>query len=247
MFNSIINHVIIFNKDVIFVNTRNKTIIKVISIFFFYCFFSLFVKYIISLFGIDINNLSINTTIIISIITSLIQMGVLYIIYRKEINNSIKDFIKNFKEYMMFGSKIWIIGVLVMFLSNYIINSFYIPIATNESVIHSLTLALPLYMIFSSLIFTPFIEEIIFRVLPRELFKDDVLYIIMCGLIFGFVHSLAGLTGETLIELVYIIPYGAVGAAFAYMYAKKKNIFIPIVFHLIHNSIILSFYLLELL
>lgn len=221
--------------------------IKVFSIFFLYIIFTSLIEYIIKLLGININDLSIRYSIIISVISSLLLMFILYIIYRKELNSSIKDYIKNFKEYFMFGSKIWIIGLLVMFISNAIICKYYKPISTNETVIHSMALSLPIYMTFSTLIFTPFVEEIIFRKLPRELFNNKIIYIITCGLVFGLIHSLAGLTSDNLFELIYIIPYGALGAAFAYMYAKKENIFIPITFHFLHNAIIVIYYLFELL
>ena len=43
--------------------------------------------------------------------------------------------------------------------------------------------------------------------------------------------------------MLYIIPYGLFGSVFAYMYSKTKNIFVPMTFHFIHNTVlvILSF------
>ena len=39
-------------------------------------------------------------------------------------------------------------------------------------------------------------------------------------------------------DLLYILPYGALGGAFAYILTKKNNILIPITFHMLHNGII---------
>jgi len=41
----------------------------------------------------------------------------------------------------------------------------------------------------------------------------------------------------TLIDLVYIVPYGALGFAFALSYDKTKTIYSSIAMHMIHNTI----------
>ena len=90
-------------------------------------------------------------------------------------------------------------------------------------------------MIFSTIIYAPFVEELIFRKSIRDIIDNDYLYIIISGLTFGFVHTLAG---STLQELIYIIPYGALGSCFAIMHVKTKNIYTSMTFHMIHNAIV---------
>jgi len=88
----------------------------------------------------------------------------------------------------------------------------------------------------SSVILAPFSEEITFRYAVKKIFKNKWLYIIFSGVIFGFLHAISGIeTAKDLIDLVYIIPYGALGSAFAYVYSKTDNICLPILGHMCHN------------
>ena len=58
----------------------------------------------------------------------------------------------------------------------------------------------------------------------------------MSALIFGLLHVIFSF--NTWYDFLYVIPYGALGGAFSYILTKKNNIFIPITFHVLHNSII---------
>ena len=43
---------------------------------------------------------------------------------------------------------------------------------------------------------------------------------------------------KTFTDLLYIIPYGALGATFAYAYYKTDTVFTTVTFHIIHNTIL---------
>ena len=60
----------------------------------------------------------------------------------------------------------------------------------------------------------------------------------MSGLLFGIAHNL-DVIGKT--DMIYIIPYGIFGSIFAYTYVKTKNIYVPMTFHFIHNTILVIF------
>lgn len=217
---------------------------KVIFIFLFYLLYNSLIVFILKKYGINITQLSVNEKIFINIGIYISLMLILYLIYRKDINKNIKDYIKNFKDYFKFGFKYWIIGLVIMILSNIVISYYYPGNSNNENLIFNYTMAYPLFMVFSSIIFAPFVEEIIFRKSLKELFTNDIIYIIVCGLVFGLAHTLAG-TSTT--ELFYVIPYGAVGCMFAYIYSKTDNIFVSMTFHTIHNAIITGYYLILLM
>ena len=55
------------------------------------------------------------------------------------------------------------------------------------------------------------------------------------------------LSANNLVELVFLIPYSSLGCVFAYMYYKTNNIFVPMTFHMVHNTIIVINYLLMLI
>lgn len=186
-------------------------------------------------FGIDITtyNTSIKYQILIGIDLSF--MFILFLLYRKTLLKDISIYFKNFIKNISTGTKYWIIGLCIMMLSNIII-SYYLPGGSaNEEAVQSVIKQAPIYMIFSTIIYAPFIEELIFRKSIRDIIDNDYLYVIISGLTFGFVHTLAG---STIQELVYIIPYGALGSCFALMYVKTKNIYTSMAFHMIHNAII---------
>ena len=52
------------------------------------------------------------------------------------------------------------------------------------------------------------------------------------------------LSASSIVELVFLVPYSALGCAFAYMYYKTDNIFVPMSFHMMHNTIIVLNYIL---
>ena len=128
-----------------------------------------------------------------------------------------------------------------MIISNIIISFFIEGNSTNETLIREYINIMPIYMIFSSCIYAPFTEEMVFRKSLRNCFNNKVLYILLSGLIFGSMHLLSA---SSIVELVFLIPYSALGCAFAYMYSKTDNIFVPMSFHMMHNTIIVLNYIL---
>ncbi len=126
-----------------------------------------------------------------------------------------------------------------MFVSNLII-TIAIPgaMAKNQEAVVEIFKVAPLYMYISAVIISPLLEELIFRLSIRNVFKKDLLFIIISGLVFGIAH-VAG-SFENWYDLLYIIPYSIPGFAFAYTYTKTKNIFVPVGLHLIHNGIMMA-------
>lgn len=221
-----------------------KKILNFILIFLLYFIYDQLIITILNKIGIDISSLNVNGKIIISILINLSLMIILYLIYIKDINKDFKDYKNNFKKYFSSNFKYYIIGLLGMIISNIIISYFISGNSTNENIIKSYINNYPIYMVFSTCIFAPFTEEIIFRKSFKNCFNSNIMYIILSGILFGFLHTISG---NSLKELLFIIPYGSLGSAFAYMYCKTNNIFVPITFHLIHNSIIVFNYILLLI
>lgn len=223
--------------------TKLSKILKTIFIVLLYFLFDSLFIYLIEYLKIDYINLSINYKILLMILCDLLLMLILYLIFHKDINNDIKDYKNNFQSYFSFGLRWWMIGITIMFISNLVISYFVPSGATNEILVEQAINKLPWYMFFSSVIYAPFVEEIVFRKNVREMFPNDFIYVLISSLLFGFIHIISA---TTKLELLFIVPYGALGAIFAYIYTKTKNIFVPITFHMIHNFIIVSIYILRL-
>lgn len=210
-------------------------ILLTICLFVAELLYSYCVVLVLQHFGIDITTYSNTLKYQIIIGIDLSFMFILFLLYRKTLLKDITLYIKYFIKNISTGTKYWIIGLCIMMLSNIIISYYFPGGSANEEAVQNIIKQVPIYMVFSTIIYAPFVEELIFRKSIRDIIDNDYLYIIISGLTFGFVHTLAG---STLHELIYIIPYGALGSCFAIMHVKTKNIYTSMTFHMIHNAII---------
>lgn len=208
--------------------------LKTTIVILLYLCFSMYIVKFLKIIGIDYTNLKINYKLTILTISDFLLIIAYFLLYYKDYKENLKNFKKNFKEYFKFGLKYWLIGLFVMIFSNIIISLYFPGGSSNENGIQSLIKFFPIYMFISSSICAPIIEETIFRKSIRTIVENDILYIFLSGFIFGFVHTLAG---NSIDQLLYIIPYGFIGSCFAYMYFKTNNIFVSMTFHFIHNFI----------
>lgn len=213
-----------------------------IGLFIMDVLYSAIVIMLLKYFGFNVLNLNNNLKCISLIIIDISFMFILYLIYRKELNSEFKKYFKNFGENFFFGLKLWLLGLVLMIASNIIIQLIYPSVATNEQAVQESLKALPLYTAFASCILAPFAEEIIFRKCLSKVFKNSFIFIIISGLLFGLAHTITEIGTN---QMLYIIPYGLFGSIFAYMYYKTKNVFVPMTFHFIHNTLLVILSLLS--
>lgn len=161
---------------------------------------------------------------------------VFIIIYRKLLFKDIKDFKKNGKLYIDKNFKYYIFGLIAMIISNFIISSF-IPLPTNELKNRTIFNNLPIYSLISCVICAPIIEELMLRVPLKDAFKHNFLYYFISSFIFGSLHLLSA---SSLVELLYIIPYSALGFSLAVIYQKSNNVYTNMFYHGLHNLISLT-------
>lgn len=198
----------------------------------------------LSMFGIDYNNFSYNGKILYIVICSVLFLLFMIFIYRKDLITNAKNFFnKNFISNLEVPVKYWLVGLLVMIGSNFFISIITNgSIANNEESVRELIDMMPLYMIFQIIIYAPITEELIFRKSIKNIFNNKYLYILTSGLVFGGLHVITSVI--TITDLLYIIPYSALGIAFAYTYTKTNNIFSTISMHALHNSLTLILFFL---
>ena len=104
------------------INDKVKYIIKGIIVFIIFEL-STYLQYIpIKLFNIDIKTMNYSTAVVLSTFSSVIVFFILFLMYRKDLKKYFKDFWKNKENYMDIGIRCWIIGLLIMFVSNFILN-----------------------------------------------------------------------------------------------------------------------------
>lgn len=216
-------------------NKDRENILIGITVFLLYFVQSLFQDLPLKLIGIDYYQMSLNSKIIYLLCYEFVFILILFLIYRKRFTNDFKDYIKNFKTYTRKYIEYWALAFGLMILSNLVIvNVFPTSVATNQENVNAVMNVAPLYMFISAVIYAPIIEETIFRLSIRNIFKNDTLFIIISGLIFGGLHVFGSF--EKLVDLIYIIPYSIPGFVFAYTLVKSKNIFVPMSLHFFHNG-----------
>lgn len=223
-----------------------KIIIKGILPIAIYMIISFFGGTIIESFGVNLQETSITMKIIYSLILDLlIVIGVL-LIFWKDLKKNWKDFKHNNQEYFNKYVKYWLIGVGVMAFSNIVITLITNSTSSNnQEAIMKIFEISPIYMFISAVIIAPLTEELVFRQSFRNIFKSNIIFILMSGLVFGSLHVVTSY--EQITDLLYIIPYSSLGVAFAYILTKTNNVIVPMSFHFIHNGISMALEILMLI
>lgn len=221
------------NKIKEFISWKNLLI--GIIVFFIFYFSSYFQLIPILLFNMDITNITEAQSVMLSTFSNTILLLILFCIFRKDIIKEWKKFKNNFLVNIDIGIKFWLVGLAIMMVSNIIINIVMkLGQAANEQAVQQMISALPWLMFINAGIIAPCTEELIFRKSFKKAFPNKWLFILTSALIFGALHVVTSMTSP--LELLYIIPYGVLGGAFAYMYQKTDTVFTSIAMHMFHNS-----------
>lgn len=212
-----------------------KYFINILTFLFYFIYFELIVM-LINYLGFDYNSFSYNKKVLLLFISNLLFMIYLLTIYRHELINDLKDYKKNFKDYINKYLIYYVIGVALMAGSNLILQKITgLELSGNESTLRELIKSIPMYMGFSTVLYAPFVEEIIFRKSIRNVTKNKKIFVLLSGFIFGILHITSF---SNIKEIIMGIPYIIMGIDFAVIYVKSNNIFTTMIFHLFHNLIL---------
>ncbi|MCI8461087.1 MAG: CPBP family intramembrane metalloprotease [Bacilli bacterium] len=214
-----------------------KNVIRGILVLFLFNYSSIFLLLPVLLFNLDTDKLSGSMQVILSTYLSVVVALILCLIYRKDLKNEWKKFKDNFMYNIDTGFKCWVIGLIIMVVCNLILLTvFKTGGANNENAVQSMIKSLPWLMIIDAGIIAPFNEEIVFRKTLKDVFKNKWLFVVLSFLLFGAVHVVGGATKFT--DYLYIIPYGALGGAFALAYYKTDTVFTSMSLHMFHNLLL---------
>lgn len=158
--------------------------------------------------------------------------------FRKLFKKDLLDYKKNFGKYLGNSFKYWGIGLAVMMVTNLIINVFVFKgqIANNEEINRAFLESYKVIGFIQIVFMAPIIEELIFRYGISKITRHKYIYPLLSALAFGLPHALTNIT--TPLALLYVIPYGALGYAFAALYNKTDNIITNISMHATHNLLV---------
>lgn len=203
------------------------------------------IKYIL----LDIFNVSVITgpaAVIYSLANEVLLVALILLVFHKKIEKDIEDIKKNHKKYFKENFKYYLIGIAIMLISNCIlIYGFENGISGNEESIRSLFGTHPIYVYISAVLFAPIAEELVFRQGIRNIIPNDILFILISGFVFGGLHLIGNVS--TFVDFLYIIPYSALGLAFAYILTRTNNILVTIGLHMMHNGILMAIQVMVLL
>lgn len=213
-------------------------IIGIVALFIYFTFQEVEVS-ILNFLHIDVETMSMTFKVIYLIICEIFEMLILIALFYKKLKVNIEDIKKNHLTYFRKYFKYWLLILMIMMGSNLIIMLFtQNQTSANEQAVRDLLIKSPIYAYFSGVIFAPVVEELIFRRGLRNIFKNDTLFILISGLIFGGLHVITGYSSLT--DLLYLIPYCTPGIVFAYILVKTDNVFVPMSIHFIHNGILIA-------
>ena len=222
---------------------KYKDLLLVLISFLLYFTFSMIFSYIFRLLNINIKDLKPIVLNGILVLSDLIFIGIMFLIYKKELIKEFKEFISNKGKWFIKYIGIFLISVLVMGILNVLLSKITnMDMSENEDQIRRLIKLLPIYMTFSTVVYAPFIEELLFRKCIRKVIKGNdkytkIAYVLISAIIFGLLHVIT--IDASFYDLLMGIPYMVVGLALAYIYLKTDNLFGSMQFHFMHNTILL--------
>ncbi len=140
-------------------------------------------------------------------------------------------------------------NLLYIYLGNFLLGSIIQWLARSQSSANQSSLAQaaqssPLIIIFTSLIFAPIVEEIVFRGSIFRFMRIKYSFMsaaIISSLLFGFIHVYVSLFTGNYYDLWYIFLYAIPGFFIAKTYEETNTIYGAIFLHFINNAIGLLF------
>lgn len=220
-------------------NKKNylKNVLITLVAFLVYFTFSYVEVAILNLLGLEVETLSTTFKTIYLIICEAIEMGIIIFLFLPSLKKDIKDIKEKHETYFKTYFKYWIMILAIMMLSNLMIT--YLTESTtsgNQEAINDIMVKSPVYAYFSAVIFAPIVEELLFRRGLRNIIKNDTIFILISGLIFGGLHIITGYSNVE--DLLYLIPYCTPGLIFAYILTKTDNVLVSSSIHFVHNGIL---------
>lgn len=215
-------------------------IVKAIFIFILFRYSWTFQLIPVFIFRMDVDNLSNAMGVILSGFSSLVLALILFFIYKEDIVAEFKKFKNKWLTNLDIGLKYWVIGLCGMMVSNFIIGLlFNSGQAGNEETVQSMIGTLPWLMLINAGFLAPWNEEIIFRKTLKDIFSKKWVFVLVSGILFGLAHVIGNIDVWT--DWLFILPYGSLGLAFAAAYYDTDTVFTPMIFHMIHNVVLVLF------
>lgn len=217
-----------------------KNIIKLIISFVLFFNLSLVIAYIFKLVGINYSDFNYVDYACLNTFIELIMFVVVLLFYRKYLKKDLvlfklnkRDYIKKIISYFLiflivkYGVALFSSLLLVMLGSDLVTSE-------NQEAVVALAKTMPFMMLISTSLLAPFVEEGIFRLGIKKVINNKYLFILVSGLIFGFMHIFP--TELPLyVALIESLNYVTMGLLLAYIYNETDNIYVVVIIHALNN------------
>ena len=217
-----------------------KNIFKLIISFVLFFNISLVITYIFKLVGINYSDFNYIDYACLNTFIELIMFVVVLLFYKKYLKKDLVLFKLNKKDYIKKIISYFLIFLIVKYgvalFSSLLLVMLGSDLVTSENQESVVTLAktLPFMMMISTSLLAPFVEEGIFRLGIRKVINNKYLFILVSGLIFGFMHIFP--TELPLyVALIESLNYVTMGLLLAYIYNETDNIYVVIIIHALNN------------
>lgn len=217
-----------------------KNIIKLIISFVLFFNLSLVIAYIFKLVGINYNDFNYFDYACLNTFIELIMFVVVLLFYKKYLKKDLVLFKLNKKDYIKKIISYFLIFLVVKYgvalLSSLLLVMLGSDLVTSENQETVVTLAktMPFMMMISTSLLAPFVEEGIFRLGIKKVINNKYLFILVSGLVFGFMHIFP--TELPLyVALIESLNYVTMGLLLAYIYNETDNIYVVVIIHALNN------------
>ena len=217
-----------------------KNIFKLIISFVLFFNLSLVIVYIFKLVGINYSDFNYIDYACLNTFIELIMFVVVLLFYKKYLKKDLvlfklnkKDYIKKIISYFLiflvvkYGIALFSSLLLVMLGSDLVTSE-------NQEAVVNLAKTLPFMMMISTSLLAPFVEEGIFRLGIKKVINNKYLFILVSGLIFGFMHIFPTEL-PIYVALIESLNYVTMGLLLAYIYNETDNIYVVVIIHALNN------------
>ena len=221
---------------------RLKYLLKFIIAAFMFFEFSKIIGLGLYAIGLDPNLFGLKDYGYYDCLVELIYTATVIILYYKVFIKDFENLKANFKYYRNEILKMFALFMAVKVASALLTSILGFVMGTtigeseNQSAIMDVFGAAPVMMFISAVILAPIVEEGIFRLGLRKVIHNKYLFIVVSGLVFGFMHIFPTDLSMS-IALTYSIVYVTMGVFLAYVYIETDNIWVTITLHMINNLI----------
>lgn len=220
-------------------NKINKLVKNNVFKFIIVCLVFYYGKYTqyIPIFLFNIKKANISISLLLNVFSNIIEFLFLLWFFRKDLQKDFSKFKKNIKSNLDIGFKYWIVGLLLMMISNTLISLFIHNISSqNEVMVQKMLDSIPWIMFINTAFLGPFIEEMVFRRGFRLIIKNKWAFVLISGFVFGLMHVIFSFSN--IYEFLFVLSYAFVGCSYALSYYESDTIFTPITMHMLHNGIL---------